>query len=395
MAGYIFSVAKEAWNNVIAENITYGHFSPYCPEIKEFNDDGKRPTDRQKSAINKILTATFGDLVTMKEGDNIYFLSDRKIYGVGVTKKIGSDCKYDNYIGASAITPDYEFDVSSATVLTTPSSRARWVCFFEPAKHFFKKGVDMDDVLQFRSNAFKMLRAFEGLSFIKIDDEENRALREYICLKNEFAYSNIKSHSFEFDNSKHKSLISMNLSPHKMNIINAMRRNDFSTTIYSEMFVESILLQHLSEQQEIPLGKWDYVSHQIIASPFKPLKYIDKIDIFGYRFSGHYNGSPKLITKYLLVELKKDKINKAALEQTMQYVDWICKEYASGDYSLIEAYVVGRSTVRSINEDKKEICQRAFISSSHPATPQKWNDLHVITYDLSNTCISFSELNDE
>ena len=86
--------------------------------------------------------------------------------------------------------------------------------------------------------------------------------------------------------------------------------------------------------------------------------------------------------------MKKDKINKAALEQTMQYVDWIRKEYASGDYSMIEAYVVGNRAVNRIEDIKNEVCQRAFISSSHPATPEKWNALSIVTYDFSDT-VSF------
>lgn len=395
MAGYIFSIAKDSWKKVVEENIQYGHFSPYCPVINEINDKNEKTSDKQKRATNKILVATFGDMITMKNGDNVYFLSDRKIYGVGVTKMIGDDCKYDNYINASAIIPDYEVSEASANYLTEKSSRARWVFFFKPAEHFFKTGVDMDDVLQFRPNAFKMLRAFENLSFIKIDDDENRALREYISLKNESAYEKIEERSFRFDDSKHRQMSGMNLSPYKMNIFKAMEQLDFSSTIYSEMFVECALLQLLSEKQNTLLGNWDYITHQIIASPFKPLKYIDKIDIFGYRFSEHYNNTPKLITKYLLVELKKEKINKAALRQTMQYVDWICKEYASGDYSLIEAYVIGKETVKKIANDKKDICQRLHILSSHPTKQKRWDKLHIITYNMSGNKIEFSELTEE
>ena len=27
-------------------------------------------------------------------------------------------------------------------------------------------------------------------------------------------------------------------------------------------------------------GEWDYLSHQVIASPFKPIDYMDKMDLF-------------------------------------------------------------------------------------------------------------------
>jgi len=378
MAGYIFSISKKGWENFIEHDLRFGVFSPYCLEVPEDS------TDRQKKSINKVLVATFGDMVTMKPGDNIYFLSNRKIYGVGKAKKIGQDCKYDNYIGASAIRPDYEIDNETEEFLTVRSTKARWFCIFEPHEYFYKKGVDMDDVLQFRPSAFKMLRAFEGLSFIKIDDEENRALREYICLKNEDVHDDIENNTYPFDTSVHEKLTETDLSSYKMDILRTLSDREYFEKIKSEMFIESVLLQFISENRVTPLGHWDYVTHQIIASPFKPLKYIDKIDIFGYRFSMHYKDSPELITKYLLIELKKDKINKAALEQTMQYVDWICKEYASGDYSMIEAFVIGNGAVNGIEEKKEEVCKRAFISSSHPATPETWDSLNIVTYNISD-----------
>ena len=38
----------------------------------------------------------------------------------------------------------------------------------------------MDDVLSYKPNSFRMLRAFWKLSFVKIDDEENKALKDII-----------------------------------------------------------------------------------------------------------------------------------------------------------------------------------------------------------------------
>ena len=157
------------------------------------------------------------------------------------------------------------------------------------------------------------------------------------------------------------------------------------------MFIESALLEHLTRNTADAFGRWDYSSHQLIASPFKPLKYIDKIDVFGYRFSEHYEDSPKLITKYLLVELKKGRIDRAAVEQTMQYVDWICQEYASGDYSKIEAYVVGDDANANISTVVNEIGQRSYIVESHPVKTQRWNDLHLVKYTLSDV-VQFEEL---
>lgn len=388
MAGYIFSISKSQWNNVCEENIKKGYFTPYTPEITtELLSEEKK---KSRTAINKVLAATLGDFVTMKPGDNIYFLSNRKIYGVGHLVTIGIDCKYDNYLNASALIPNCLLD--NKDFLTTSTNKARWVCFFEPDKYFFKKGVDMDDILRYRPEAFKMLRAFEDLSFIKVDDEENRALKEYVYLANEFVYSDLENQILNFDDSLHKKIEKCDLEQYLMDINSVLNDNDNKEFVISEMLIEAALLQLLSKGKSAIIGNWDYLTHQVIASPFKPLKYIDKMDIFGYRYSTHYSDSPKLISKYLLVELKRDKINEAALEQTMQYVDWVCSEYASGDYSRIEAYVIGDSAVRNVDNIKKEKCQRDYIIESHPVKTEKWSDLRLLKYCIDGFNIKFEPM---
>lgn len=253
----------------------------------------------------------------------------------------------------------------------------------------------MDDVLKYRPQSFKMLRAFEGLTFIKIDDEENRALREYISLSNEFAYDDINNNTFSFSKEEHESISSNpDLHLYYMDISKALTNEKNKDYVFSEMLIESTLLQALSNDTTDVIGHWDYLTHQVIASPFKPLKYIDKIDIFGYKFSKNYPFSPRLITKFLLVEMKKDTIDRAALEQTMQYVDWICHEYASGDYSKIEAYVVGERARKNIQELVSEICQRSFIAETHPAKPMRWNGLKLIKYTLGSSIVFENLINE-
>lgn len=385
MAGYIFAVSKDGWNSFCNENLSRGYFTPFTLSVSE----EEIASPRKRKLRNKILSSTLGDFVTMKPGDNVYFLSDRKIYGIGQLISIGQDCKYDNYLGASKLIPDCM--MQPADYLTEANTRARWVFFFRPAPHLFIKGVDMDDVLRYRPAAFRMLRAFEGLSFIKIDDEENRALKEFISLANESAYDDIDNSVFSFNDSLHISLADNDLTPYLIHVESALQDQENRAFVFSEMFIESALLEHLTRNTADAFGRWDYASHQLIASPFKPLKYIDKIDVFGYRFSEHYEDSPKLITKYLLVELKKGRIDRAAVEQTMQYVDWICQEYASGDYSKIEAYVVGDDANANISTVVNEIGQRSYIVESHPVKTQRWNDLHLVKYTLSDV-VQFEEL---
>lgn len=385
MSGYIFAIAKDSWVDFCEKNFKKGFFTPFVPMVDPSG------TDRQVKSTYKVLLATFADFVTMQAGDNIYFLSDRKLYGIGKTVNISVDCKFDNYLNSSALLPNDRIEATD--FLTTRATNARWVCFFKPSPHFFELGVDMDDVLRYKPNAFKMLRAFEGLSFIKIDDEENRALKEYIFLENEKANRSVKKY-FDFDDSIHTALQERDLSPYVLNLGKALKEHAIEE-LRSEMLIEAFFLQK-AVQGAIPfMDRWDHLTHQLIASPFKPLKYIDKIDIFGYRFSQQYPDDPKLITKFIIIELKKDKINKSTLEQLMQYVDWICDEYASGDYSLIEAYVLGSDIVRNTVQVKQDVCQRSYIVSTHPVVQEKWTNVKLIKYKIENEDISFEleELN--
>ncbi len=380
MPGYVFSVSKSGWAEFCENDLRYGYFTPLVPELIPDS------TEIKKKTTIKTLSAFFGDIITMSSGDNVYFLSNRKVYGVGKLICIGQDCKYDNYLGASRLLPDST--MIQETALTTKMSRARWVLLFEHDPYFFKNGADMDDILRYRPSAFKMLRAFQGVSFIKIDDEENRALKEYISLINEKAYDDLEEHTFTYSPDVHEKLKNSDLSSYVMDISKALQNREH---LISEMFIEATLLQTLSRKNNSVFGYWDYMTQQLIASPFKPLDYIDKIDVFGYRYSVNYHETPKLITKYLVIEIKKDKINKAAVEQTMQYVDWVCREYAAGDYSKIKAFAVGAGAVKSIDTIIKEKCQRGFIARSHPAISEQWNDFSVVDYTITDTGVIFEQ----
>lgn len=104
MAGYVFAVSKESWNDFCSENLKHGHFSPYTPQITEELQNN----NRSRKSLNKVISAVFGDMITMKPGDNVYFFSNRKIYGIGELVCVGNDCKYDNYLNASSLLPNFQ-----------------------------------------------------------------------------------------------------------------------------------------------------------------------------------------------------------------------------------------------------------------------------------------------
>lgn len=73
------------------------------------------------------------------------------------------------------------------------------------------------------------------------------------------------------------------------------------------MALEAAVVYDLCHERIVDLGRWDYVSHQVIASPFKPIDYMDKIDVLAAR----YLTDTKITCKYLTVELKKDEAEKS------------------------------------------------------------------------------------
>ena len=129
---------------------------------------------------------TFADYLTMQAGDNIYFFIQRKIYGIGKLVNVGGDCRYFNFPGGG--TPrSFDYLATRKKLLWDEGEHSinqRCICLFEPDPYFFTLGIDIDDVLASKPAAFKMLRAFWKLSFIKFDDEENQAFRDIVLKRN-------------------------------------------------------------------------------------------------------------------------------------------------------------------------------------------------------------------
>lgn len=368
MAGFIFSISSTTGNNGVTACINKGIFA------------AKVPSDLGSIMSRQVASSVLCDYISMKPGDNVYFLSKRKIYGVGKLVAIGDtgSCVTKNYPSAHNLT-SFTTIPAEETPLDENDPTYRWMCYFQPEGQFFKKGVDMDDVLSYRPSAFRMLRAFQDRSFIKIDDEENRALKEFLYLSNQGQYE-----TYEFNPDTHSRIGSLDLNSYLVKAIDTIEimHDEESGEASLEMLVEAAVLEEL-QKEDGAFGRWDYVSHQVIASPFKPLSYIDKIDVFAYRFLSNYPGESKPIEKYLILELKKGIANHETLLQAMRYVDWVCKEYAAGDYSRIEAKVIAHDYRRNADDNHAEDCTRHFISTTHPIVTGQWDDLELFRYSLT------------
>lgn len=324
---------------------------------------------------------TFADYLSMKEDDNIYFFIKRKIYGIGRIKKVKFDCKFLNYIGGDIPEKVSEKEYKKRTPLLsngTPNNRC--FCVFEPSPYFFKNGIDMDDALNSNPAAFKMLRAMWKVSFMKIDDNENQALLDIILKRNETNLLN-GDNVFQYDDSENNKIQKNLTKAHRLTAYRILESCADKFQIKHEMAIEAALCDLLIKDNDTPFGKWDYVSHQVVASPFKAVDYMDKMDIFGYRFISGYS----TISRYLVIEIKKDDANADVIEQIMKYVDWIQSEYAYGDYSMIEAYVIAADFSANVVQRRDNECKRYFTKGYRPSTPCIWDAVKLVRYEFNDS----------
>lgn len=130
------------------------------------------------------------------------------------------------------------------------------------------------------------------------------------------------------------------------------------------------------------------VSHQVIASPFKPIDYMDKIDVLAMR----YLPNTKITCKYLVAELKKDVADNATIDQVLKYVDWVCSEYAYGDYEAIEACIIAAKYPEDIGAYYSEVVQRYYTLGSHPVRNKHWSNLKLLRYSYADGELSYTDV---
>lgn len=344
---------------------------------------------------NEAVASTLGDYVTMRPGDNVYLFSKRTVYGIGeIIEVISETAAIENFEGASLrSTIEYDcIDMNSlaedSVIGTGDKYRVkRWIVAFKPSPFFFSNGIDMDDLLLSNPSAFKSLRVFEKRSFIKLDDQENLAFKTAILRLNiDALYSpdclNTIDCRFEETLKRYREcILGRDASLNVPGLLSSSSKADGSLT--SEMLLEVGLLYQLSKhdpETEAVFGSWDYLSHQVAASPMKPIIWIDRIDVFAIRY---IPGNSPIIESYGIVELKKDVVVGDDIQQVMKYVDWVNQEYGTGNYSLIRAYLVGHDfDMKSITRFHETAERRYTVG--RPAQPKVWNSLQYVRYRVDS-----------
>lgn len=64
----------------------------------------------------------------------------------------------------------------------------------------------------------------------------------------------------------------------------------------------------------------------------------------------------------------------------MKYVDWVKQEYCYGDYSMIEAYLVGYNVPQTVTNTRNSIAIRNYTIGMRPAISAVWKNLKTIEY---------------
>jgi len=383
LAGYIFNLKAEKKPEKALKNLKDLLYSGVYSTIMKLPDSYWRTPHE----------GTFADFMTMKEGDNVYFFSNRKIYGIGELVSINGECKFLNFPEADLPFTEKFTNLKKRMILnySSENTKNRMLCTFKSSPYFFEQGVDMDEVLTSNPSSFKMLRAMSQVSFIKIDDIENKALSDVILKNNE---QNIISSSnyFPESNNIHDCIKLLTTSDYTVvsDNITGICYNDKKEILQHEMALEVGVLDYIANQRTNIFGHWDYLTHQVMASPFKPLEYIDKMDIFGYRYIAGF----QTISKYLVLEIKKDSANPEVINQVMKYVDFVNQEYSRGDYNMIEAFIIASDFPEKVIKNKNAIAQRNYVKGTRPAVAHHWTNLRLIKYrfDPLNNSLHFTEV---
>ena len=267
--------------------------------------------------------------------------------------------------------------------LTGGTPPVRYLPCVVPCKLYF----DTDEILTYKPNTFKMLRAFWKVSFIKLSDEENASLKEIFLLRRQRETA-AQTGIFPERNDIHNAIAAKVLDRYLIKPADMLQTCIFGSRVKHEMALEAAVVYDLCHNRVHALGAWDYVSHQVIASPFKPIDYMDKIDVLAMR----YLPNTKIPCKYLVAELKKDAADNATIDQVLKYVDWVCSEYAYGDYEAIEACIIAAEYPENIAAYYSEVVQRYYTLGSHPVRNKQWNSLKLLRYSYAAGELSYVDV---
>ena len=82
----------------------------------------------------------------------------------------------------------------------------------------------------------------------------------------------------------------------------------------------------------------------------------------------------------------------ATIDQVLKYVDWVCSEYAYGDYEAIEACIIAAEYPENIGDYYRDVVQRYYTLGSHPVRNKQWCDLRLLRYSYVKGAVTYLDM---
>ena len=221
-----------------------------------------------------------------------------------------------------------------------------------------------------------------------MENEEAQVILDFLLRRNEDVINEYPSLDRVFDSRAeqiHSRVREHDLKRYQIDLDGLTRkhaRRDGS--VGHEALVHAWLANAITQMQEQAVkifGNWDYVTNQYPASPQKPVRYMDQIDIFGYVEKTISPEAAPTVLRYKVIEIKKGKVGKNDdVNQLIKYVDWVAHTRAGGDYSLVEAYFVAHDYADKVVQYVQDTLPKDFITPRRPYAPARWKQLQLIRY---------------
>lgn len=369
--------------------------------------------DSANANHRNIWYAVFADLLTISPGDKVFFFSKRRIYGIAEVVGMGND---------GALGPILNFpnsDIFNTQPLTGSISdgpdadKIRVVVLLKPSPCFFPEGIDMDEVLSYPGAEYCWgLRFWSGRNILQLGIAETKLL-EGIFLRRYSSQSRqiqpetagciaAKARAMRLGVAR-PSFVKMLANPaHSADVAGVKINREFAihgALIEAIQYGCSILPPEFVDANDHLLG----CQREIPASPPKPYDYADFIDVM--RFNGWSAAIPTAV-RFDIFEIKKDRMRGEALpiiKQLLEYVDFVARNYASGDYGAIRAGFIAESfppdvlsqyraaqalTGQNLNVD----FHKPYVLSTHGSgtSTKIWRNLFLITYKWNGTTVEFA-----
>jgi hypothetical protein len=339
---------------------------------------------------------TLADYLAIRPGALVFFFLRREIYGVG--RVVGFDVGKEevaalaNYPGASFPYASPPQNPQDYLWRENGEENQRWVIFFEPYPYFFKVGLDMDEVLASDvKGVVRSLRVFEGVTFIQMENDEVQVILDLLLRHNKDFLDGRGGPELVFGSQAaqtHARIREYDLSQYRIDLdglIGKYANQDGS--IRHEALVHAWLARALAQRQEQAIrvfGDWDYVTNQYPASPYKPVQWMDKIDIFGYIVKTITEEATPTVVRYKIIEVKKGRVRSSnEINQLIKYVDWIAHTRAGGDYGLVDAYLVAHDYTDNVVQYVQDTLPKDFVTPRRPYAPGRWEQLRLIRYSYT------------